>query len=91
METQAVLGETVIYTDPSGVDCTALVTAVWSDTCINVIFVSKDQSKRDSYGRQIERATSVGHPSIYGDQAVHGNYYRLIGQDKIGYKPPQQV
>lgn len=30
---------------------------------INVVFISSDESKQDSYGRQLERATSASHIS----------------------------
>lgn len=31
--------------------------------CANLVFVSSDESKQDSYGRQLERATSCVHIS----------------------------
>ncbi len=86
METRAKLGDVVIYTDSRGIDHMAVVTCVWTDLCINVCFVSMDETRHDSYGRQIERETSVQHVSIAD---VHGRYYRLIGQEKRGYTPPQ--
>jgi hypothetical protein len=82
------LGESVIYCDPRGVDHDALITAVWSETCVNVIFVSGDETKKDSYGRQIERQTSVirGNPDW-----VHGSYWRFKDDPKLPYKPPVEV
>jgi hypothetical protein len=53
------LGHAVIYHDPVGTPHDALVTAVWSPTYINVVFVSGDDTKQDPYGRQIERSTST--------------------------------
>lgn len=88
MDTRATLGGTVIYTDPKGVDHEALVTAVWSETCVNVVFVSGDESERDDYGRQIKRETSVSYASV---NQVHGRNYRLPGQPKPEYRPPQVV
>lgn len=85
MESKATLGGMVIYTDSRGVDRDALVTAVWSDTCINVVYVSGDESERDNYGRQIKRETSVSYASV---NQVHGRNYRLVGQPKPEYKPP---
>lgn len=38
----------------------------------NVVFVTSDEMKRDSYGYQIERETSVVHKS---NQAAHGRYW----------------
>lgn len=48
------LGETVVYCDECGVDHEALITAVWSQNCINVVYVSDIESKHDQYGRQLE-------------------------------------
>ena len=39
---------------------------------VNVVFVTPDDSKTDSYGRQIDRATSVPHR---GSQPASGYYY----------------
>lgn len=66
-------GEPVMFVDPVGQAVPALVTAVWGDKCVNVVFVSKDVNKNDTYGRQIERNTSCVHQSI---QQAHGNYWR---------------
>ena len=82
------LGETVVFCDPKGKDFDALITAVWSDTCINVVFVSGDESRQDSYGRQVERSTSVPHVS---ESSVHGLYWRFEDEERNPYKAPQQV
>lgn len=73
------VGEFVTYYDEFGVPHNALVTANWGgvenpNTSINVVYVSGDDSKTDSYGRQMERASSVvpGHL-----QSAHGRYYLL--------------
>lgn len=86
MDSKATLGGTVIYTDPRGVDHEALVTAVWSEMCVNVVYVSNDESERDDYGRQIKRETSVSYALATG--AAHGRVYRLPGQPKPEYNPP---
>lgn len=39
---------------------------------VNLLIVSQDESKTDSYGRQVERFTSVCHRAV---QAAHGNYW----------------
>lgn len=67
-------GDHVIYVDPLGIMHDALVTAPWTPTCINVVFVTKDQARNDSYGRQIERSTSLTH---MGMTEVWGNYWRF--------------
>lgn len=38
----------------------------------NLVFTSKDPERKDSYGRQIERATSVVHKS---KQPAHGSFW----------------
>lgn len=68
------VGEPVVYVDPVGVAHPALVTAPWGPTCINLVYVSKDDSRRDSYGRQLERAPSCSHATVV---PVHGNYWRF--------------
>lgn len=69
------VGDVVIYRDETGVDHSALVTVVHGNTaqsCINVAYLSADESKRDSYGRQVERASSVQRKSDY---TAHGRYF----------------
>lgn len=86
--TEVSLGQTVIFCDPEGNDHEALVTAVWSQECVNVVYVSPDESETDSYGRQIKRSTSVPR----GNRPwVHGNYFRTVDEEKIPYKAPEQV
>lgn len=78
----------VIWTDAVGVDHDALCQCVWSDTCINLVFVSGDENRKDGYGRQIEHQTSCTHVSNMG---VHGFYWRWSDEEKNGYTPPQAV
>lgn len=80
-----VVRQSVLYTDSKGVDHEALVTAVWSKTCINVAYVSTDEDKRDSWGRQLERDSSVNHVSLVG---AHGKYWRFKGESSREYAPP---
>ena len=79
------VGQGVIYADAKGVDHKALVTVAWDATTVNLVFVSSDETRRDEYGRQIERATSVSHVSIMG---AHGGNWRLPGEKQNPYKPP---
>ncbi len=71
------VGDVVTYTDKTGVDRAALVTAVWdggaTDPSLNLVFVSGDPARDDPYGRQVERETSVPHRA---DQKAPGNYWR---------------
>ena len=59
------VGDAVRFFDSYKKEHAALVTAVHSQTCINVVFVSEDVTKSDTYGRQIERQTSVSHISSH--------------------------
>lgn len=71
------VGDVVTYRDENGVDHHALVTIVHGNTaqsCINVVYTGKDESKRDSYGRQVERASSVQRKS---DVTAHGRYFTV--------------
>lgn len=74
------VGDIVIYHDEVGTPFNALVTSggyEYSEdktTCwINVLFVSDDATKKDNYGRQIERASSVSHVS---KTTAWGRYWR---------------
>ena len=82
-----VLGEMVIYHDPVAFPHPALVTAVFTPTCINVVFLSKDEAKHDPYGRQIERETSVTHK----DTNTYGRYWRFADEEPNPIVAPQQV
>lgn len=76
------VGEHVIYFDAYGKPHKALVTIWWmgvteiseyraenGEPGCNVVYVESDPLKDDSYGRQINRATSVVHKS---KQNAHG-------------------
>lgn len=82
MEREHKIGQHVIFVDPHGVPRNALVTIWWGDVdhyksetgelgC-NLIVVSSDEKKDDSYGRQTEHHTSIVHKS---KQPAHGNYW----------------
>jgi hypothetical protein len=79
------VGDTVIFVDPVARDRNALVTAVWSPTCINVVFVSIDDSMTDNYGRQIARSTSLSH---INPNSAHGNYWRWPDEEKRPIQAP---
>lgn len=70
-------GEVVTYYDEHGVPHQALVTIVHGNTsqsCINVVYISDDDTKRDSYGRQVERASSVQRKSEF---TANGRYFTV--------------
>lgn len=81
------VGDVVIWVDPVAGQHNALVTAVWSQNCINVVIVSTDKNREDSYGRQIERETSVCHKS---QTTVHGRYFMHIGEEPNPVVQPEQ-
>jgi len=60
------IGDAVTFYDSYKVKHPALVTNVFSATCVNLVFVSEDDNKKDDYGRQLERHTSVSHISVHG-------------------------
>lgn len=67
------VGDHVILVDPKRVDRAALVTQVWNQGYINLVFVSGDEKREDSCGRQIEHETSV---PIFAEGLVAGRYFR---------------
>lgn len=81
----AKVGEMVIWHDSVGKPHNALVTAVWGASCINVVFISSDESRQDSCGRQMERQTSATHKE---SQRVHGFYWRFTDEEPNPYIPP---
>lgn len=79
MENEPVVGGEVTYVDPVGKPHKSLVTAVWhtefgvgNPPGLNLVYVSGDEAREDTYGRQIERVTSVVHRS---GQPAAGNYW----------------
>ena len=70
------IGNKVTFFDAKGKPHKALITANWGGLnetpSLNLVFVTEDETKTDSYGRQIERATSVVHQS---NQGAHGMYW----------------
>ena len=68
------IGDIVTYVDEVRVNHQALVTAVHGPECINVAYTSIDSDKHDSWGRQIERASSVQKKS---DFTAEGRYFTV--------------
>jgi hypothetical protein len=90
------IGEAVIFHDSYGKPHDALVTSVWNrwantqdegkkNVGLNVVYVSPDESRIDSCGRQTVHATSV----VHADQAVaHGNYWHWKDEAAIEVTQP---
>jgi len=68
------VGSMVLYTTPSGVDLLALVTHIWSPTCVNLVFICDDAG-------QVARECSVSHASV---SAPPGRYWRRPGEARAG-------
>lgn len=81
------VGQSITYFDPKGRPISALVTCVHTPTCINLVFVSDDPSRSDSYGRQIERQTSQQH---LHDLGVHGGGWLFEDEQAPEYREPQE-
>lgn len=66
------IGNVVTYVDEVSVPHKALITAVHGPQCINLIYIAKDEKKRDPYGQQVERASSVQKKAEW---TAHGRYF----------------
>lgn len=83
------VGTQVIWTDENRNDAPGFVTAVHGETreydggvqqpCVNLVFLSLDESKVDPYGRQIERQSSAPHAS---GQTGGGFCWRFLDEPK---------
>ena len=82
------IGDVVVYHEPDGAARNSLVTAVWSPPLVNLVHISGDDARTDSYGRQIERPTSVSHAS---QMPVHGRYWRWPDEEPNPIVAPAEV
>jgi hypothetical protein len=89
MERKYEIGQHVIFVDSRGRPHDAIITHWWygkesgmtveaylsqyGDPGCNLCFVTADSMKRDDYGQQIERQTSIVHKRKQA--GVHGNYW----------------
>lgn len=67
------IGQHVHFMDESNKHRDALVTAVHSETYINIVVVSDDERGFDDYGRKLERFSSVSHKSVVPEG--HGRHF----------------
>lgn len=56
--------------------------------CLNLCYVLGDDRRKDDYGRQTEKPTSVPH----GEEGchVHGYYWRYSWETPIAYREPSE-
>ena len=94
-EREVHVGDVVVFHDPKGQAHNALVIAVFEvnqyveqNPLVNLVYASGDKSRQDSYGRQIERDTSVPHAS---DSGVHGYVWRHPDEPAPTYTPPTET
>lgn len=79
-----VVGDPVRVVTETYEEVIGLVTAIHGSfdssyvPCINVLYVSQDESKLDSYGRQIERLSSLQHVSQSVGMTRPGRYYEAL-------------
>ena len=86
------IGDSVIYVNEFGKPLNALCTQNWGrgefsiapdsvypqdPPSINVVFVTPNEDKTDSCGRQIDRETSVVHRTRQG---AHGRYWKFADE-----------
>lgn len=77
-------GDVVAVVTEDYEDRMALVTCVHGQfggtyvPCINVVYIATDAGKRDPYGQQIERLSSLGHWSQTSGMPRPGRYWRNI-------------
>jgi hypothetical protein len=75
------IGSPVTYVDSVGHARPAIVTNCFgpleSNPSINIVVVNRDENQTDTYGRKIERFTSVVHER---NQFAHGNYWKPVSE-----------
>jgi len=81
------VGQSITYFDPKGRPVPALVLAVWTPGCINLVHVSEDAARQDSTGRQIERQTSQQH---LHELQVHGGGWLFNDEQAPAFVPPKE-
>jgi hypothetical protein len=78
-ETCNKVGTAVKVVDEVGVLHHGLVTNCWGGSCLNVAFLSADESKVDQYGRQTEHLSSCSHRD---GTTAPGRYWFIAGEVK---------
>lgn len=77
-------GEVVVFVDENSQEHLALITrdfgsaaAPKESTSVNLVYVASNEERTDSYGRQIQRATSVPHQT---SQAAPGYFWKDLAE-----------
>lgn len=94
------VGDAIVYFDSLRRELSAIITAVhgevsggpteghpkqgWNTPCINLVFVTPEESKTDSWGRQTDHASSCVHAS---DQRV--GYYWCWPEEVEANRPEE--
>lgn len=82
MEQKLEIGGLVLFVDNRYRVHEALVTAIHGDPeklpCINLVYVTQDETRQDGYGRQIDRETSVVHIS---NNSAGGYCWQFAGEE----------
>jgi hypothetical protein len=78
------IGDAVKVVDEFSVLHNGIITNVWTQpgqpsTVANVLYLSSDETKTDSYGRQVERMSSCSHRD---SGSAHGRYWFVEGDRK---------
>lgn len=90
--------DSVIYHDSKGSPHNALLTCVFDQDiygpddltslpCVNLVYVTEDRARDDSYGRQIVRETSQVHKT---SMPTHGHYWRFEWEEPNPYVVPSE-
>lgn len=90
------IGDAILFVDEFARPRPALVTAVWRENPhyspttpapgVNLVIVSEDPAREDTYGRQITRETSVVHAT---NQPAHGCYWRRLDEEPKASERPR--
>ncbi len=75
--------DSVIFADSMRVEHQALVTAVFTPDCINVVYVTGDETRTDQYGRQTVRETSVPR---FNEANCFGRTFRAVDSEQPTYR-----
>lgn len=79
------VGDVIVFHDSKNRPRNALVTVIYSTGCINAVYVSGDDTRQDSYNRQIERTATCMHKSI---NQFHGQYWRWPDEEPNAIAQP---